>query len=44
MAVELAKAGETYPLGRLANVDDIANMILFLASDDGMLQFSYFGN
>ena len=34
MADELKKAGETYPLGRLAEVEDIAKLILFLASND----------
>lgn len=34
MALELGKAGETYPLGRLASVDDIAFLILFLGSND----------
>lgn len=34
MSLELGKAGETYPLGRLASVDDIAFLILFLGSND----------
>lgn len=34
MNAELEKAGKTYPLGRLATVEDIANAILYLSSND----------
>lgn len=34
MNPELEKAGKSYPLGRLATTDDIANAILYLSSGD----------
>ena len=34
MNPELEKAGKSYPLGRLATVEDIANTILYLTSND----------
>lgn len=34
MSKELNKAGQSYPLGRLATVEDIANCMVFLSSDD----------
>lgn len=34
MGEELHKAGQTYPLRRLATVEDIANAILYLSSND----------
>lgn len=34
MNTELEKAGKSYPLGRLATVEDIANSILYLSSND----------
>ena len=34
MNPELEKAGKSYPLGRLATVEDIANCILYLSSND----------
>jgi len=34
MNPELEKAGKSYPLGRLATVEDIANAILYLTSND----------
>lgn len=34
MSAELEKAGATYPLRRLATVQDISNAILYLSSND----------